>query len=532
MIERKIIIGFITCTEFCKEVFPLYKPEYIESNTAREIARWCKEYYDKYSKAPQADIETIYYAKLEEGLTGEIAEEFEEDILPSLSKEYVDEGLDDYLFDETIKHFQEVQYKYHAEELLDTIEDSKMSKELRLSKISTLLGDFKPLQVEKDSSIALHGEGMELAMKKAFENVSKPVVVFPKELGEFWNDQMVEGSLIGILAPEKRGKSWLLLEIAMRAARQGKNIIMYQAGDMNEDAQLKRIAIYLSRNSNQEKYCMAHLQPVRDCICNQANTCVKKERECTFGIGKALESIRNLTIQDYKDILKEYPDYEPCHNCTEWKDKRYGAPWFKQVEPTTPITVDDAVQVTSSFFGRYNSKFILSTHANGTLSPRDIEEDLKKRYDKDGFIPHLILIDYADLLAPISRGEYRQQQNEIWKYLRKISQTPVGGVLPLVITPTQTDSAAYKQHSLSLNNYSEDKRKYSHVTAFYGLNQDPKGREKGLSMLRIGELLLREGEFSAGNQITLLQDLRIGRPYIGAFWGGDNRNNEYNNTEE
>ena len=51
---------------------------------------------------------------------------------------------------------------------------------------------------------------------------------------------------------------------------------------------------------------------------------------------------------------------------------------------------------------------------------------------------------------------------------------------PLVVTATQADANSYDRTSLKMSNFSEDKRKLAHVTAMYGLNQDPAGREKGI----------------------------------------------------
>ena len=56
---------------------------------------------------------------------------------------------------------------------------------------------------------------------------------------------------------------------------------------------------------------------------------------------------------------------------------------------------------------------------------------------QDGFVPDLIVVDYADLIVPESRGEFRHQQNEIWKGLRRLSQEKGE---PLVITASQSDA--------------------------------------------------------------------------------------------
>ena len=87
----------------------------------------------------------------------------------------------------------------------------------------------------------------------------------------------------------------------------------------------------------------------------------------------------------------------------------------------------------------------------------------------------------------------------------------------LLITATQADAESYKKGRLSLSNFSEDKRKLAHVTAQYGLNQDPQGREKKLGIMRINEIVVREGEFSADNEVYVLQDLAAGRPFLESF---------------
>ena len=129
-------------------------------------------------------------------------------------------------------------------------------------------------------------------------------------------------------------------------------------------------------------------------------------------------------------------------------------------------------------------------------------------------MPDVILIDYADLLQSDVRDSFRHQQNDIWMKLRGLSQERHC----LIITPTQANSKSYEKALQGQSNFSEDKRKYAHVTAMYGLNQDPEGREKKLGLMRINQLVVREGEFSPTNQVYIMQKLQIGRPYLGSFF--------------
>jgi len=46
------------------------------------------------------------------------------------------------------------------------------------------------------------------------------------------------------------------------------------------------------------------------------------------------------------------------------------------------------------------------------------------------------------------------------------------------------------------------------------LNQDHKGREKQIGIMRVNELVVREGEFDTKREITVLQSLKTGQPMI------------------
>jgi len=193
---------------------------------------------------------------------------------------------------------------------------------------------------------------------------------------------------------------------------------------------------------------------------------------------------------------------------------RWGTVWLKEVDLKHALTVREAKKYAKKFFIDTHQSIKLSTHVNGTLTLSKIKSTLKKWKDKEAFIPDVILIDYADLLEAETRMEERPKQNYIWKGLRALSQE----FDCLVIAPTQADAASYKAYRLELDNFSEDKRKYAHVTAMYGLNQDPSGREKELGIMRINKIVIREGDFHSSHEVHVLQRLQMGRPHLGSFY--------------
>ena len=142
----------------------------------------------------------------------------------------------------------------------------------------------------------------------------------------------------------------------------------------------------------------------------------------------------------------------------------------------------------------------------------DIKSRLNDWEKRDGFVPDIVIVDYADLLYSKEK-EKRQRVDEIWMGLRSISQEKHC----LMITATQADASSYDRSTIGLKNFSESKRIFSHVTMMCGLNQDPKSREKRIGVMRINQIVVREGEFFSDQSVTVLYDFRIGRAYLESF---------------
>lgn len=143
MSERQIIIGLITSTEYCLSIRDYWDIRFIESQTARILARWIWEYFKQYEKAPQRDIEGIIQTKSKETkLSKAILREIQEEILPGLSEEYENtpENLL-YLTQETLKYFSERHLSLFSESVLE------LKKQGKFEEAHKLIKEFKPLEV-------------------------------------------------------------------------------------------------------------------------------------------------------------------------------------------------------------------------------------------------------------------------------------------------------------------------------------------------------------------------------------------------
>ena len=213
MIERRIITGLIVSTEFIQQIQNVWNTQLLESSTARQLAGWVFEYYEKYNKAPEQNIQSIYYAKAE-GLQKDIAEDIE-DILNGLSEQYEDEKFNlDYLLDQTRSYFKEKHLLRHSDEIKGLLSEGEL---LEADKLAC---DYKPLANESGEDLDLSSTVALKRVEKAFKEAAQPLIRYPRQLGEFWNSQLVRGSLVALMASEKRGKTFWLLDMAIRACTQ------------------------------------------------------------------------------------------------------------------------------------------------------------------------------------------------------------------------------------------------------------------------------------------------------------------------
>ena len=514
MLERQIITGLVVSTEYIQQLYPVWDKTLMAVNEAQILAQWCIEYFEEYKKAPGQEIQNIYYEKLR---TGEVSKNLGEDIedsLADLSDEYDEHFNYQYVLDNTYQYFTERHLELHqkrVQELLDSGETEQAN---------ALAQGYIPFLARNTRDLDLSDPNALLKVENAFSALSKPLFTYPGPLGEFWNAQMTRGSFIALMAIEKRGKSYWLLDMANRAAKQKCKVAFFQAGDMTEAQQLKRECSFLARKPLLQKYTGDILVPVLDCVRNQLNTCDKEEREyddgCFHNTSFTEKSLRKeITASVLQEAFEEEAKYyHPCRNCPLLNDYQLGTVWYEKVNIKSILGVKEAQRVIQKFFIDKKRKFKISTHANSTLSVDMIKGILNQWEMEDGFIPDVIVIDYADILIATKTKEFRHQQNEIWKDLRSLSQEKDC----LVITATQADAKAYEQHTLKLSNFSEDKRKYAHVTGLYGLNQDKDGREKKLGIMRINTLVKREDFFEVTKCVNVLQALNIGRPFLRSYW--------------
>lgn len=143
-------------------------------------------------------------------------------------------------------------------------------------------------------------------------------------------------------------------------------------------------------------------------------------------------------------------------------------------------------------------------------------ESLENKLDDlayEGFYPDVIIIDYADIMAPSDKNEYRQQIDGIWKRLRALAQKRKA----VVVTASQTNRGALSRE-VEAEDTSEDIRKLAHVTSMVAISKTKYCKQNKLAIY--SQLAIREGEPEM-RKVVATQNLALGRPMIDSHWKDD-----------
>lgn len=494
-IERLIVTGMVVSGQFLQDVQTIYRPGLLEIPYARTVAGWCTEYWKQFKKAPGIHIQDIYKSKVRNGLDEDQAALIA-DFLEDISKEHerATRFNAEYLLAQAEERFKTINQRQLAEDIVATLSNGGTPSE-----VDALLAGYK--RVERPQSGGVEPLVDQDVIYDAFVSAEQDILYTrPGALGEFIGPGE-RSTLTAYMAPSKRGKTWWLMQDGLWAVMSRCNVAFFEVGDMNQRQLVRRIHSDIARANS--RFGGDIKVPVLDCRLNQENICRRKERTCNFGV---VSGERRTPFEDA-------PDYVPCKACKKERDSEWEGAYWHRIEKMNRLTWDKAAEFGKKFRKRGGkARLMLSVHPARSINVQGIKTqlDIWERFNQ--FVPDVIIIDYADILAPEDkRQEFRHQQNETWMALRALSQERYCAV----ITATQADAASYTKKSLREENFSEDKRKYDHATMFLTLNQTMEEKKEGV--MRIGKMMVREEDYNTAEQCTVLQCLDIARPYLGSY---------------
>ena len=291
------------------------------------------------------------------------------------------------------------------------------------------------------------------AIRDAFTSKSEPLVTYPGDLGVFMGDTFERDAFVAFMGATGRGKTWWLLDLAWRAMLQRRRVALFEVGDMSQAQVLRRLGVRAAR------------QPLR-------------ARRVAYPVA--------LEVVDGEAQVE-----------TEWRT------YDDDLDPQTAWQA-----MTKRAKGHSDTLFRLSVHPNSSLSVAGMTGILDV-WARDGWVPDLVVVDYADILAPPAGvQDLREQINANWKALRGMSQARHC----CVVTATQADAASYTATTLRRGNFSDDRRKLDHVTAMIGINSTAEEQELGVQ--RLNFVKRREDEYTEARCCYVAGSFSLGNPAI------------------
>lgn len=321
------------------------------------------------------------------------------------------------------------------------------------------LAELRPVAITASGGSDLLRD--EDAIQAAFESQEKGLITYPFALGDFFGNELGRDCFVGIMGAAGRGKSWWLLELAWRAIRLGRRVAIFEVGDMSEVQIRRRYMVRATRHP-------------------------RKAGKVIYPTG-----LRRVKGQDDPVLDSEDREYEEPLD------------WRRAVKECNRI-----------MRGRRQAKAMIRVDPAGSVGVGSIESQVMQ-WASDGWVADVIAVDYADLLAPpsyVSRENARDGINAVWKELRAMSMR----LHCLVLTATQTDAASYEAGLLRRRNFSEDRRKYDHVTGMVGINATEDEADRGLA--RLNWLKLREQKYSESRCVHVAGCLDLAMPAIRSCW--------------
>ncbi len=451
--ERRILISMIVDSVVLERINVKWQPRSFKSKWANVIAQWCLNYYRSYDKAPMKHIEVLFEqwsSKSKDETIVNLVGKF----LSSLSDEYEELKVDcnsDYILDITAEYFNQV----IIERLVESVEADV--SEGRSDKAHNRLVGYNKVEMGV-------GEGIDVlqdvnVIRKAFDvDRSETLIEFPGALGEFFRGSFEREGFISFMGKKAIGKSFWLMHLAYEAMLQRRRVAMFEVGDMGESQTMRRFMI-------------------------KAAKCPRYPKDIYYPTKLWRNEKKHKVVREFE--LKEYT-------------KKLS--WRKAKKACEKVM---AKKVKSK-----DSYLKLSCHFNSTLSVDGIESILKD-WERNSWIPDVIVIDYADILKMAYAGkEGRDCIDETWKRLRQLSQRRHC----LLITATQSDAASYDRGTLGMGNFTDDRRKIDSVTGMIGINQTESEKKKGI--MRLNWVSLRDDDFHTSHCVYVAGCLSLANPAI------------------
>jgi len=450
--EQLIMLGGIVSDPFLRHLVSLDPLPLVDNKLLKAVLSLCCAYFAQHQAAPGQHIRDLWIIQRRDSDEDESKLE-----------------LIDCAIEQVLEKYEAGQIQFNLDYMLSLAEQYLKLKRLKQvadsirAAVSMKDPDAADDAIVKYAPVQLDGGGGSVPIERGFfqelfEAEEEPLFQFPGPFGQLINRQLFRTRFISFIGPAKVGKSWTLMEMALKAWWQRCNVAYFVVGDMSLRDVKERIASH-----------MTQLQ------------CRKYARDTV--------SVPRVSQDGNSDIVAE---------------KR----------PIESYTLADIHAAERFWQRRTKGKSLrVDCYPGKSKSIRDLDAVLDRWEHFHRFLADVVVIDYADVLASCGKRENtRDEINETWIYMRALAQKRNC----LLITATQGDAQSYNKKYLDMGNFSDDRRKNDHATASYGLTQTKEDKQN--DCVGVNEIYVRHGT-SVGGSVLVYRCLPIGKFHAASAWG-------------
>lgn len=321
-----------------------------------------------------------------------------------------------------------------------------------IDKAESLITRYRKVEKESGESVDLLNDAD--IVRESFTEEQDKLFSFNGAYGRLVGDIHRE-DFVAFLASMKVGKTFTLIDCGIEALKNGLNVVMFSL-EMSRTNMIKRVWKSLS--------------------------------------GQVTEDVEITVPEFVQDGEKYRVEEKTVHK-----------------KASSILEVEKKQKSLKRLFRGGNLKIFAEPAYSMTVEKLETKLD---DLNHNGFIPDVIIIDYADIMLPSnSRLDYRNQLDDIWKRLRAMAQKRKCAVF----TASQASRGAINKEATA-DMISEDIRKLAHVTSMVSISKDEYCKDHSLAMF--SQLAVREGE-PITERVIATQCLSLGRPVLDSHWKKD-----------
>ena len=437
---RAVLAGMVLDRTVCSRIAGQW-PKHgglFDAPWANLVGGWCVEHLRKYGEPPNGQLRRLYEEWASTTETNEETIKGVEQFLQLVDREHEQASPvnSNFLLDQADRYFNSVRLKEGLSHAEDLLQLG------RVKDAEEAVASIRRIELASTRMIKAYDDSE--AFRKAWESLErKALIQYPGAMHDFLGRWLQRDSLIGFMAPDKTGKSVFLLDLTVRAVRNRCRVAYFDVGDNTQEQVMRRLGSRVARHPMPDNFRRDVYVPIS----------VDEDGEVECRLSKF--------------------------------DRPLG--WRAAFGAIKKIC-------------RGVDRLRVMCHPNGTASVATISAELSDWEREEGWVPDVVVIDYADILAPPPGvRETLDQIDETWKQLRRLSQERHC----LVVTATQASAAAYgdKAKVLRKQHFSGRKTKLAHVNGMVGINVSDSDRQAGIT--RLNWIVRREGKYTENEQMIV-----------------------------